>query len=52
MGCFVQKVHVVEVDVGGSKRYQAGWGYVEFLDHKAAVKGMKRQALVKASGPT
>lgn len=34
----------MEIDVGEGQRHSAGWGYIEFTDHDAAIKGMKRQA--------
>ena len=40
----LQKVHVVDTDLGNDKRYQNGYGYIEFNDNRAAVEGMKRRA--------
>lgn len=39
----LQKVHTVDMDLGEGKLYQAGWGYLEFTDHAAAVAGLARQ---------
>lgn len=42
----LQKLHIVETDLGQNMTYQGGWGYIEFKDHEAAVEGMKRRVLL------
>ena len=46
----LQKLHVVETELGQDLKYKGGWGYIEFKDHEAAVEGMRRQVLPLSVG--